>query len=155
MERGIEEVSADIGAEEDAEGMSEGSGTEGNSEKAAIKVTLNEVAHSVFYAPMYVAVEEGYFEEEGINLDLVCGYGADKVMAAVLADEADIGFMGSETIVYAANEGANDQVVNFAQLTQRAGNFLVAREETDDFEWSDLIGAEVLGGREGGVQRLM
>ncbi|MCD8324726.1 MAG: ABC transporter substrate-binding protein, partial [Clostridiales bacterium] len=116
-----------------------------------VKVTLNEVTHSIFYAPMYVAIEEGYFAEEDIELDLVCGYGADKVMAAVLAGEADIGFMEPETTVYAANEGANDPVVNFAQLTQRAGNFLVAREEMSDFEWSDLIGTTVLGGREGVV----
>ncbi len=120
-----------------------------------ITITLNEVAHSIFYAPMYVAIEEGYFEEEGIDLDLVCGYGADKVMAAVLAGEADIGFMGPETTVYAANEGANDQVVNFAQLTQRAGNFLVAREDMEDFAWSDLIGTTVLGGREGVVHIFM
>ncbi|MCD8151659.1 MAG: ABC transporter substrate-binding protein [Clostridiales bacterium] len=120
-----------------------------------VKVTLNEVAHSIFYAPMYVAIEEGYFAEEGIELDLVCGYGADKIMAAVLAGEADIGFMGPETTVYAANEGANDPVVNFAQLTQRAGNFLVAREELADFEWSDLIGTTVLGGREGGMPEMV
>lgn len=136
--------------------------TEGDIEEASadageetVKVTLNEVAHSIFYAPMYVAIEEGYFEEEGIDLDLVCGYGADKVMAAVLADEADIGFMGPETTVYAANEGAGDAVINFAQLTQRAGNFLVAREEMDDFTWSDLVGKTVLGGREGGMPEMV
>ena len=115
------------------------------------KVTLNEVAHSIFYAPMYVAIEEGYFEEAGIDLDLVTGFGADKVMTAVLSGEADIGFMGPETTVYTANEGSKDPVVNFAQLTQRAGNFLVAREEITDFEWSDLVGKDVLGGRVGGV----
>ena len=92
------------------------------------KVVLNEVAHSIFYAPMYVAIEEGYFEEEGIDLELVCGFGADKVMTAVLSGEADIGFMGSESSIYTYNEGATDYVVNFAQLTQRAGNFLVAKE---------------------------
>ena len=80
-------------------------------------VTLNEVAHSIFYAPMYVAIEEGYFEEEGIDLDLVCGFGADKTMTAVISGEADIGFMGSESSIYTYNEGANDYVVNFAQLT--------------------------------------
>ena len=98
------------------------------------KVTLNEVAHSIFYAPMYVAIENGYFAEEGIDLDLVTGYGADKVMAAVLSGEADIGFAGSEATIYTYLEGANDYVVNFAQLTQRAGNFLVAREEMPDFQ---------------------
>ncbi len=115
------------------------------------KITLNEVAHSIFYAPMYVAIENGYFEEEGIDLHLVTGFGADKVMAAVLSGEADIGFMGPETTVYTYNEGAQDAVVNFAQLTQRAGNFIVAREKTDDFKLSDLKGNEVLGGRAGGM----
>ena len=109
------------------------------------------MAHSIFYAPMYVAIEEGYFEEEGIELDLVCGFGADKVMTAVISGEADIGFMGPETTVYTANEGAGDPVVNFAQLTQRAGNFLVAREEMPNFQWSDLAGKDVLGGRAGGI----
>lgn len=113
------------------------------------KVTLNEVAHSIFYAPQYAAIELGYFEEEGIDLELVCGFGADKVMTAVLSGEAEIGFMGSESTVYAYNEGASDYVVNFAQLTQRAGNFLVAREEMPDFKWEDLKGKKVLGGRKG------
>ena len=99
---------------------------------------------------MYIAIEEGYFKEEGINLDLVTGFGADKTMTAVLSGEADIGFMGSEASIYTYNEGANDYVVNFAQLTQRAGNFLVAREEMPDFKWEDLKGKLVLGGRKGG-----
>lgn len=119
------------------------------------KVVLNEVAHSIFYAPMYVAIEEGYFEEEGINLELVTGFGADKVMTAVLSGEADIGFMGSEASIYAYNEGANDYVVNFAQLTQRAGNFLVAREEMPDFSWDALKGKKVLGGRKGGMPQMV
>lgn len=115
------------------------------------KVTLNEVAHSIFYAPMYVAIEEGYFEEEGIDLTLVTGFGADKTMTAVISGSADIGFMGSESSIYTYNEGANDYVVNFAQLTQRAGNFLVAREKITDFKWEDLKGKDVLGGRKGVV----
>lgn len=119
------------------------------------KVTLNEVAHSIFYAPMYVAIEEGYFEEEGIDLELVTGFGADKTMTAVLSGEADIGFMGSESTIYAYNEGANDYVVNFAQLTQRAGNFLVARKPDTDFQWDDLKGSYVLGGRKGVVHQSM
>ena len=109
------------------------------------KVTLNEVAHSVFYAPQYVAIEKGYFAEEGLNLTLVTGFGADKTMTAVISGEADIGFMGAEASVYAYQEGATDPVVNFAQLTQRAGNFLVAREEMPDFKWEDLKGEKVLG----------
>ncbi len=119
------------------------------------KVVLNEVAHSIFYAPMYVAIENGYFEEEGIDLELVCGFGADKVMTAVLSGEADIGFMGSESSIYTYNEGATDYVVNFAQLTQRAGNFLVAREDISDFEWDDLKNTTVLGGRKGGMPQMV
>ena len=103
-------------------------------------MTLNEVAHSIFYAPQYVAIENGYFADEGINLTLVTGFGADKVMTAVLSGEADIGFMGSESSIYTYQEGANDVIKNFAQLTQRAGNFLVAREEIPDFSWDDQIG---------------
>lgn len=120
-----------------------------------VQVTLNEVAHSIFYAPMYVAIEEGYFEEEGIDLTLVTGFGADKTMTAVLSGSADIGFMGSEASIYTYNEGANDYVVNFAQLTQRAGNFLVAREEMPDFTWDALKGKTVLGGRKGGMPEMV
>lgn len=124
-------------------------------ETGLTEVTLNEVAHSIFYAPMYAAVEEGYFAEEGIDLDLVCGFGADKTMTAVISGEADIGFMGSEASIYTYNEGATDYVVNFAQLTQRAGNFLVAREELPDFQWEDLKGSVVLGGRKGGMPEMV
>lgn len=124
-------------------------------EEAKKEVVLNEVAHSIFYAPMYVAIEEGYFEEEGIQLTLVCGFGADKVMTAVLSGEAEIGFMGSESSIYTYNEGANDYVVNFAQLTQRAGNFLVAKEPAEDFSWEDLKDTTVLGGRKGGMPQMV
>lgn len=119
------------------------------------KVTLNEVAHSIFYAPQYVALEKGYFEEEGLQVELVTGFGADKTMTAVLSGEADIGFMGAEASIYAWQEDGKDPVVNFAQLTQRAGNFLVAREEMPEFSWEDLKGKKVLGGRKGGVHILM
>lgn len=119
------------------------------------KVVLNEVAHSVFYAPLYVAIEEGYFEEEGIDLKLNTGYGADKTMTAVLTDEADIGFMGCESTVYTYAGGTQDYVVNFAQLTQRAGNFLVSREPIDDFTWDMLKGRKVLGGRAGGMPEMV
>ena len=121
----------------------------------AVSVTLNEVAHSIFYAPQYVAIEEGYFADEGIDLNLVTGFGADKVMTAGLSGDADIGFMGSESSIYTYQEGANDLIVNFAQLTQRAGNFLVAREEMPDFTWDDLKGKDVLGGRKGVVHYTM
>ncbi|MEF9839572.1 MAG: ABC transporter substrate-binding protein [Lachnospiraceae bacterium] len=124
-------------------------------EKPLTPVTLNEVAHSIFYAPMYVAIEKGYFAEEGISLDLITGFGADKTMTAVLSGEANIGFMGSEASIYTYAEGAKDYVVNFAQLTQRAGNFLVAKEEMPDFAWSDLKGKEVLGGRKGGMPEMV
>ena len=119
------------------------------------KITLNEVAHSIFYAPQYVAIEEGYFVEEGIKLELVTGFGADKVMAAVLSEDADIGFMGSEASIYAYQQGANDKVVNFAQLTQRAGNFLVSREKMPEFQWEDLKGKDILGGRKGGMPEMV
>ena len=124
-------------------------------EEKLAKVTLNEVAHSIFYAPQYVAIEEGYFKEEGLDLTLVTGFGADKTMTAVISGEAEIGFMGAEASVYAYQEGATDPVVNFAQLTQRAGNFLVAREEMSDFKWEDLKGKKVLGGRKGGMPEMV
>ncbi len=132
-----------------------GNGGGAGSSQDLEKVTLNEVAHSIFYAPMYVAIEEGYFEEEGIELDLQTGFGADKTMTAVLTGEADIGFMGSESSLYTYVQGIDDQVVNFAQLTQRAGNFVVAREPIEDFDWSMLVGAEVLGGRAGGMPEMV
>ena len=126
-----------------------------STEEKLTKVTLNEVAHSIFYAPQYVAIEEGYFKDEGLDLTLVTGFGADKTMTAVISGEADIGFMGAEASVYAYQEGATDAVVNFAQLTQRAGNFLVAREEMPDFKWEDLKGRKVLGGRKGGMPEMV
>ncbi len=119
------------------------------------KVTLNEVAHSIFYAPMYVAFENGYFTEAGLDITLVTGYGADKVMAAVLSGEAEIGFAGCEATIYTYLEGASDQIVNFAQLTQRAGNFLVSREPIENFTWDMLIGQDVLGGRAGGMPEMV
>lgn len=118
-------------------------------------VVLNEVAHSIFYAPMYVAIEEGYFADEGIELTLVTGFGADKTMTALLTGEADIGFMGSESTIYTYKEGASDYAVNFAQLTQRAGNFLVSREPIEDFNWDMIKGKKVLGGRAGGMPEMV
>lgn len=126
-----------------------------DTKKNLSSVRLCEVAHSIFYAPMYVAIEKGYFEEEGINLSLKNGFGADKVMTAVLSGESDIGFMGSESTIYTYQEGANDLIVNFAQLTQRAGNFLVAREKMSDFTWDALKGKTVLGGRVGGMPEMV
>ncbi len=131
------------------------SGCGKNTEEGLTPITLNEVAHSIFYAPMYVAIEEGYFAEEGIDLELVTGFGADKTMTALLSGEADIGFMGSESTIYTYVQGAQDYVVNFAQLTQRAGNFLVSREPMDEFNWEMLIGQDVLGGRAGGMPQMV
>ena len=125
------------------------------SKSSLTKVRLNEVAHSIFYAPQYVAIELGYFEEEGIDLELTTGFGADKTMTAVLTDAADIGFMGSESTIYTYVEGADDYPVNFAQLTQRAGNFLVSRTPIDNFTWSDVMNTTVLGGRAGGMPQMI
>ena len=132
-----------------------GCGAKDETKEKVEQVTLNEVAHSIFYAPQYVAIEEGYFADEGIDLTLVTGFGADKTVTAVLAGEADIGFMGSESTIYTKNGGAEDYLINFAQLTQRAGNFLVAREPIEHFEWDMLKGKKVLGGRAGGVHIFM
>lgn len=128
----------------------------GNSTDNSLKkVTLNEVAHSIFYAPQYSAIELGYFEDEGIDLKLVNGAGADKVMTALISGDADIGFMGSEASIYVYQEGSEDYAVNFAQLTQRAGNFLVGRSPEDNFTWQNLKGKYVLGGRAGGMPEMI
>lgn len=132
-------------------GMMSGCGKE----KKLTTIRLNEVAHSIFYAPQYVAIEKGYFEEEGIALELVNGMGADNVMTAVVSGEADVGFMGSESSIYVYQEGAKDYIVNFAQLTQRAGNFLVGKKAEEDFTWTDLKGKNVLGGRDGGMPEMV
>ncbi len=131
------------------------SGCQKATDSDLVPLTLNEVAHSIFYAPQYVAIEEGYFEEEGIELTLVNGGGADKVMTAMVSGEADIGFMGSEASIYTYAGGEEDYAVNFAQLTQRAGNFLVGREPEEDFDWANLAGKKVLGGRAGGMPQMV
>ena len=121
---------------------------------------LEELLNTDFRTMYYNLTQENrrafwHFADEGINLTLVTGFGADKVMTAVLSGEADIGFMGSESSIYTYQEGANDVIKNFAQLTQRAGNFLVAREEMPDFSWDDLKGKDVLGGRKGGMPEMV
>ena len=131
------------------------SGHAGNTSRTLTKITLNEVAHSIFYAPMYVAIENGYFEKEGLDITLVNGAGADKVMTALISGEADIGFMGPEATIYTYNQGASDYAVNFAQLTQRAGNFLVGRTNAPNFKWEDLKGTSVIGGRAGGMPQMV
>ncbi len=114
-------------------------------------VTVNEVTHSVFYAPMYLADSLGYFEEEGIRIELVNGGGANNVMSAVLSGDADIGFCGPEAAIYVQLGGSQDLPTVFGQLTKRDGSFLVGREPEPDFEWSSLKGKEILAGRRGGV----
>ncbi len=118
------------------------------------KVRLAEVAHTIFYAPMYVAIEEGYFEEKGINIELTLASGADKVSAAVLAGDADIGFAGSEATIYVYNGGEKDYLKTFAQLTQKDGSFIVARENIEDFTLEDLVGKTIIGGRAGGMPEM-
>lgn len=119
------------------------------------KVRLNEVVHSVFYAPQYVALANGYFEEEGLDIELSVGNGADKSMTALLSDSADIALLGTEAGIYIINEGKEGEIKAFAQLTQRAGNFLVSRNEEPDFKWSDLKGKSIIGGRAGGMPELV
>lgn len=127
----------------------------GSSSSGNTPLVLNEVAHSIFYAPQYAAIELGYFEDEGIDLTLVNGAGADKVMTALISGDAQIGFMGSEASIYVYQEGSQDYAVNFAQLTQRAGNFLVGRQPEDNFKWESLKGKKVLGGRAGGMPQMV
>ena len=117
-------------------------------------VTLAEVTHSIFYAPMYVAIENGYFKDNGINLNLILTPGADKVSAAVLSGDADIGFAGSETTIYVYNGGEKDYIKTFAGLTQKDGSFLVSRKKIDNFTLNDLKGKYIIGGRIGGMPEM-
>lgn len=114
-------------------------------------IRVNEVTRSVFYAPQYVAIKNGYFAEEGLEIELTTGQGADKVMTAVLANQSDIGFAGPEAAIYVYNEGKEDYAQVFAQMTQKDGSFLVSKEKTDKFSWQDLKGKTVIPGRKGGV----
>ncbi len=112
-------------------------------------VRVAEVAHSIFYAPQYAAIANGYFEEEGLKIDLILASGADKVTASVLSGDVDIGFCGSEATIYIYNEGEEDYLKTFAQLTQKDGSFIVSREKNDNFTLKDLKGKYIIGGREG------
>lgn len=118
------------------------------------KVTIAEVTHSVFYAPQYVALEAGFFEEEGLDVSLLLTQGADKTMAALLSNEAQVGFMGPESSIYVYNQGSKDYAINFAQVTKRDGSFLVGRDRMPDFTLADLKGKEIIGGRKGGMPEM-
>ncbi|WBW96551.1 ABC transporter substrate-binding protein [Oceanirhabdus sp. W0125-5] len=130
------------------------SGCKKNKDDKLVTVRLNEVVRSLFYAPMYVAINEGFFEEEGIEIDLSTGQGADKTMQQVLSGNADIGFSGPEQIIYIYNQGRDDYPIVFAQLTQRDGSFLVGNKEEKNFDWKSLKGKTVIGGRPGGVPEM-
>lgn len=119
------------------------------------KVKLSEVTHSIFYAPQYVAMSQGFFKEEGLDVELSNGQGADKVMTAVLSGQVDIGFAGPEASVYVYNEGKEDNSVVFAQLTNGDGTFLMGRTPDPDFKWSDLEGKNIIGGRKGGMPAIV
>ncbi len=119
------------------------------------KIRLNEVVHSIFYAPQYVAMEKGFFAEEGLEIELSVGQGADKSMTALLSDSADIVLLGTEAGIYVNKEGLEECPLIFAQLTERAGNFLVSRENEENFNYENLRGKEIIGGRPGGMPQMI
>lgn len=123
-------------------------------EKNLVVIRLNEVTHSIFYAPQYAALNLGFFKEEGLSIELINGQGADKVMTAVLSNQADIGFSGPEAAIYVYNEGKEDHAVVFAQLTKMDGSFLVGRQPEPDFKWTDTKGKFIIAGRKGGVPEM-
>lgn len=128
--------------------------TKTQSEKTTVKVKLNEVTRSIFYAPMYAAISQGFFKDEGIEIDLTTGEGADKTMQQVLSGSVDIGFAGPEQVIYIYNQKRDDYPVVFGQLTQKDGAFLVSRKEEKNFTWESLKGKTVVGGRPGGVPEM-
>ena len=118
-------------------------------------VRVAEVTRSIFYAPQYVAIEKGFFEEEGLKVEVTTAWGGDKTMTTLLSDGADIALVGSETSIYVQAQGSNDPVINFAQLTQTDGTFLVSRDKIDNFTWDMLKGSEFLGQRKGGMPQMV
>ncbi|WP_066504500.1 ABC transporter substrate-binding protein [Abyssisolibacter fermentans] len=128
--------------------------TIGNENGTTKKVKLVEVTHSVFYAPQYVAITQGFFEEEGLEIELSNGKGADKTMTALLSGQADIGFMGPEASVYVYNQGKKNYAINFAQLTQKDGSFLIGRKKDENFTFDNLKGKTIIGGRKGGMPEM-
>ncbi|MCL2753369.1 MAG: ABC transporter substrate-binding protein [Defluviitaleaceae bacterium] len=129
--------------------------SDNQNEDGLIIVNVNEVVRSVFYAPFYAAVELGFFEDEGLEIVLETGQGADRSMVALISGDADIGLMGTEAAIYVYNEGRIDHAMVFAQLTQRAGNFLVSREYNPNFTWDDVRGKTIIGGRPGGMPQMV
>jgi NitT/TauT family transport system substrate-binding protein len=125
-----------------------------NSQKVE-KIRLAEVTHSVFYAPLYVALEKQFFHEEGLDVELKTTWGGDKTMTALLSDGADIALVGSETTIYVHAQGASDPIINFAQLTQTDGTFLVSRKPIENFQWEMLKGSTFLGQRKGGMPQMV
>lgn len=126
--------------------------TQSNSNDTNLKtINLSEVTRSIFYAPQYVALSKGFFEEEGLKIELTTAQGADAVMTSVLSNQSDIGFAGPEASVYVYNEGKDDFTEVFAQLTKRDGSFLVSRNENQNFKWTDVKGSTIIPGRKGGV----
>lgn len=120
--------------------------------KSDNKVRISEVTHSVFYAPMYVAINNGYFEDEGLEIELTNAGGSDTVMSSLISNSSDIGLMGPESVVYVRNNGMTNAPMIFAQLTACDGSFLVGRtDEGEDFDWSNLEGKHVIAGRKGGM----
>jgi NitT/TauT family transport system substrate-binding protein len=130
------------------------SGCSGNS-KGLTTIKLNESTHSVFYAPLYVAIEKGYFKEEGLKVNLENGSGSDQSMKALLGGDCNISLLGPETSIYGYNGGTKDYAIDFAQLTQHAGNFLVSRDMNEEFSWDNLKGKTVLGGKEDGMPEMV
>lgn len=133
-------------------GCGKSDSNKGSDEVKTVKV--NEVTRSIFYAPMYAAINQGFFEEEGINIELTTGQGADKTMQQLISGNVDIGFSGPEQVIYIYNQGRDDLPKVFAQLTQKDGSFLVAKDKHSNFSWDDIKGKKVIGGRPGGVPEM-
>lgn len=125
-----------------------------DSDKKLQKIVVSEVTHSAFYAPWYVAIEEGYFEDEGLDIEVILTSGANNVVAAVLSNDVNIGLCGPEATIYVYNEGEKDYIQTFSGLTKRDGQFIVSRKKIDNFTMKDMVGKEVLAGRVGGMPEL-
>lgn len=129
-------------------------GCKSKKDDTVTKIRLNEVTRSIFYAPMYAAINQGFFKEEGIDIELTTGQGADKTMQQLLSGNADIGFSGPEQVLYIYNQKRDDYPIVFAQLTQKDGSFLVSRKDEPNFKWESLKGKKVIGGRPGGMPQM-